>query len=214
MVRWSKLRWQLNRRFPRAFFFPLMSPDEFRLFARLTKDARAVIEYGSGGSTVYFLREKKRIHSVDSNPEFHRMMLGIPFVSSRIGNGLTLDFVDVGPTDMFGTPLSNERSSEWTRYVSQPWTRVQPGERVDLVLVDGRFRVACCLYSVRKILELGWSSTVILIHDFSKRKEYHVILPFLQELDSAMTLSAFRVRESPDLAELDRLLEEYTLVPR
>ena len=214
IIRSSKLRWLMNRRFPRAFFFPRMTREEFGLLAEMANDAWTIIEYGSGGSTVYFLRRNKRVFSVDSNPGFHQLMMSIPFVSSRIGNGLNLDFVDMGPTDTWGTPLSTEKSAEWPRYVSQPWSRVGSGDRVDLVLVDGRFRVACCLYSVQQLVERGWTETPILFHDFWDRKEYHVVLPFLHELKSSGTLAAFKPKAGLDAAELARVLAEYQRVPR
>lgn len=204
----------MHRKFPRAFFLPRMTREEFALLAELAEPAKTIIEYGSGGSTVFFLRKGKRIFSVDSNPFFHELMMSIPFISAHVGNGLNLDFVDVGPTDTWGTPVSADREDEWPRYVAQPWSRVDGSAPVDMVLVDGRFRVACALYSVRKIQQLGWRDTTVLIHDFWDRKEYHVVLPFLQELKSSGTLGAFKVREGFDPGELDRLLEEYTAVPR
>ncbi len=215
VIRSSRLKWRLNRHLPRAFFLPRMTHEEFGLLAAVAEPAKVIVEYGSGGSTVFFLRKAKTVISVDSNPEFHRFMMSIPYVSTRVGNGLNLDFVDIGPTDTWGTPLTTDRSSEWPRYVEQVWTRIDPNvDRVDLVLIDGRFRVACCLYSIQKLIEYGWSATLLLIHDFRDRKEYHVVLPFLTEVRSAGTLGVFRIRDDVDLSALRRLLEEYEQVPR
>jgi protein O-GlcNAc transferase len=214
VIRSSKFRWLMNRKFPRAFFFPRMTREEFVLLADATADAKTIIEYGSGGSTVWFLRQGKRIFSVDSNPGFHELMMSIPFVSRHVGRNLNLDFVDIGPTDTWGTPLSKDRQFEWPRYVAQPWTRVDGSVPVDIVLVDGRFRVACALHSVQRIRELGWTSARVLIHDFWDRPEYHVVLPFLKEEKARGTLGVFSVREDVDPVELDRLIREYQAVPR
>ena len=47
----------------------------------------------------------------------------------------------------------------------------------DLILVDGRFRVACCLNLLKfEKINKGFSS--IIIDDYSKRKEYHVLNSF------------------------------------
>ena len=214
VIRSSRFRWLMNRKFPRAFFFPRMTREEFALLVDVANDAKTIIEYGSGGSTIYFLRKGKRVISVDSNPGFHELMMSIPFVSRHVGDTLNLDYVDIGPTDTWGTPLSRERQSEWPRYVAQPWTRVDGSTPVDMVLVDGRFRVACALYSVQRIRELGWTATRVLIHDFWDRPEYHVVLPFLKDVKSSGTLGVFEVRDELDSVELNRLLEEYRLVPR
>ena len=192
-----------------------MTREEFALFEKLSATTNTVIEYGSGGSTIFFLRNRKKVFSVDSNPDFHRLMMAIPFVSRAIGTRLNLDFVDVGPTDTWGTPLSTDRAAEWPSYVSQPWSRVEhAGARVDMVLVDGRFRVACCLYSVRKLLEEQWPDTLIVMHDFWDRPEYHVVLPFVQEQGRAGTLAAFHPKPDADLSALERLFEEYSSIPR
>jgi hypothetical protein len=142
-------------------------------------------------------------------------MTAIPFVTRNIGNTLTLDFVDMGPTDTWGTPLSKDRLSEWPNYVELPWKRVDAaGSPVHLVLIDGRFRVACCLYSLRKIVESRAGSPLIVMHDFWDRPEYHVVLPFLDEYKSAGTLAAFRPKSEVDLSAVERLLVEYSSVPR
>ena len=215
LIRSSRLRWFLNRRFARAFFLPRMTREEFRLFVELAHHANTIIEYGSGGSTIWSLRNGKRIFSVDSNPDFHRFMTAIPLVREHIGDDLQLDFVDIGPTDTWGTPLSKERQSEWPKYVARPWSRVEAsGFSVDMVLIDGRFRVACCLYSLRKAVEGNAGSPLIVMHDFWDRPEYHVVLPFLIEHKSAGTLASFRVKPDVDPKAVEEMLTQYTSVPR
>ena len=48
----------------------------------------------------------------------------------------------------------------------------------DLILVDGRFRNACCLNLLNKI-NINKKVTIIL-DDFQKRKEYHYLQKFFK----------------------------------
>ena len=192
-----------------------MTREEYQLFAELAEPARSIIEYGSGGSTIYSLVRGKRVFSVDSNPDFHRFMLSIPVVSEKLGKDISLDYIDLGPTDTWGSPRTRDKVGDWPRYMAQPWTRINSMEPpVDLILVDGRFRVACFLYSLRRLHELGWPLTLLLIHDFWDRPEYQVILPFVEEHKRAGTLGAFRMKEDVDMGEVSRLISEYSLIPR
>ena len=47
----------------------------------------------------------------------------------------------------------------------------------DLILVDGRFRIACCLNLLTKI---GNKRSTIVLDDYKERKEYHYLNNFFE----------------------------------
>ena len=79
---------------------------------------------------------------------------------------LKIVYVDVGPVSSWGRPRSPENRHLWPAYSLQA---SYPG---DLVLVDGRFRVACVLSALRHDPE-----RVVLLHDYTDaRREYYGVL--------------------------------------
>ena len=57
----------------------------------------------------------------------------------------------------------------------------------NIILIDGRFRVACALDVFKKIK----NDTIILIHDYSKRINYHIIEKYYIKLKTWDSLAAF-----------------------
>ena len=56
----------------------------------------------------------------------------------------------------------------------------------DIILIDGRFRVACALDIFSKIR----SDTIVLIHDY-ERKAYHVVENYYIKIQSWSRLASF-----------------------
>ena len=84
----------------------------------------------------------------------------------------------------------------WPAYWRDPW---EAAGAVDLVLVDGRFRVACALAGVPR---LG-ADAVLLVHDFWQRASYQPpVLRHFDLLGSAGTLVLLAPRLPIDVAAL------------
>lgn len=206
-------KWDLSRKFPAIFFHPHMKRKEYLLFKELCKNKKVFLEYGSGGSTIYLLKSNKIVFSVESNPGFYQYMCSMKFIKRALNLNLHYKFVDLGPTNKWGKPLSEEYNENWPKYYEQIWQEIDPAlHQVDVVFIDGRFRVCCCLYSILKAIEYNWSNIVFIIHDFWRREKYHVVLDFLQETKSTENLVSFRIKNNIDLSRVKELLEEYTLV--
>lgn len=70
--------------------------------------------------------------------------------------------------------------------------------------MDGRFRVACIIETILK----SQPSTLIAVHDFWNRTEYHEALPFLEWHQSCGTFGVFRARPDVDKMRAKSLLEK------
>jgi hypothetical protein len=50
------------------------------------------------------------------------------------------------------------------------------------------------------------------MHDFWRREKYHVVLEFLQELESSTDLAAFKLKENINTGRVQQMINEYALV--
>ena len=120
---------------------------------------------------------------------------------------LHCDFGQVGP---WGFPAGVDRFRGFHQYACAPWDAAQTGGHTpDLVLVDGRFRVACFLYS----LVCARPGTVILFDDYADRPQYHVVEEFCLPIARAGRLARFEAGGVTDIPRLLRLFARYTVVP-
>ncbi len=186
-----------------------MPEAEAALLRAAYEDARVILEYGSGGSTVMAAEMGgKTVFSVESDPDWAQMMQGW-FAAHPPVAGTTVEVLlsDIGPTREWGYPVDE---SEWRRFARYPleiWGKprfVQP----DVVLVDGRFRIGCALaalYQTRAPIRLFFD-------DYANRKHYHKVEDFLGRPEITGRMAEFRVTPTPIPAE--RLLSLVTLMQR
>ena len=79
-------------------------------------------------------------------------------------------------------------------------------------MVDGRFRVACIL---KIILEFHkYSNFKVMVHDFWKRDEYHVVLKYLDIIDTVDTMGLFSIKKNVDLKLVEKDYHAYKFNPR
>ncbi len=182
---------------------PHMSADEAQCYGALLARSRTVIEYGSGGSTLMALEHGcvRKLVSVESDPAWVAQLESVPVVADAVDRDIAnLIYVNIGKVGSWGKPTGREMIDQWFRYPAAPW---QDLPDPDLVLVDGRFRVACVMETVLR----ASPRTLIAVHDFWDRPKYHVVLPFLDWQQSCGTLGVFRVKPGGDRTSAVRLLE-------
>lgn len=183
---------------------PAMTQPEVQLFSSFLRCSDRYLEFGSGGSTVLAANLVKRsIDSVDSSSEW------LEKVYSYCDENNTpvkprVHHVDIGPTKEWGNPKDESSIESWHLYHSQIWETTDVG-LCDLLLVDGRFRVACFLQT----LAHAHPSAIILIHDFKLRTNYHVARDFGHEIASSDTLSAFQRRSDYNPAHAAEILKRH-----
>jgi hypothetical protein len=78
-----------------------------------------------------------------------------------------------------------------------------------VVLIDGRFRVACCLAVILNQKHVKW----IIFDDYKSRPHYHVIAPFVNIVDSADSMIVCVPKRKFDRTEVEALYEEYKCNP-
>lgn len=200
---------------PPIIFIPIMhifskKPELFDgeensvLFKKYLKKCRVYGEYGCGLSTQYVLDNTNcSIISVDSSDFW------VNLVKSRSNNSkrLKIHYVDIGIVGEWGRPIDYKNRDNFKNYTDQLWEQT---EKPDVVLIDGRFRVACFLTCLLKA-PLG---TVIIFDDYIDRPEYHIIEEFIGKKEYSGRQAIFIVEqlEDAEIIKINELLERFRFV--
>lgn len=110
-------------------------------------------------------------------------------------------YVNTGPVNPGGGPKDESKKNSWCEYYNScKYRHVDP----DLVLVDGRWRVACALTAA-----LECPNAIFLIHDFKPRVSYHVLYNYFDVIEEVETLIALRVKPNISREEVLNVIEQY-----
>lgn len=116
---------------------------------RLNKEHK-IFEYGSGNSTIFYAKRVARVVSVEHDENWYQKILG-----SKPENA-----------EMIFTKL--ETGGEYSKKA------VLSNEKFDIIIVDGRDRVNCCIESVQALTPNG-----VVVLDDSHRVKYDGARAFL-----------------------------------
>jgi len=134
-------------------------------------EAGAILEYGSGGSTVLASEMPgKRVWSVESDQDWAGMMQGwLAANPPAEGTEVEVIWCDIGPTRDWGHPQGKGGYLRYPQYPLGVWERgdVAP----DVVLVDGRFRTGCALAAALYTKQ----PLRLLFDDYAPRRHYRRI---------------------------------------
>lgn len=179
-------------------------------YLEMVSSCQNYLEFGSGSSTIVVAGIGKPLTTVESSPKF------LSFVESRCRHirpdspVSSMNFVhgDIGETGPWGRPIfpSHKRPQRWRNYPLAPWIELGGTYRADLVLVDGRFRVACALALVLHQKDTDWD---LLVDDFSDRPEYSPIAEFAQLRGVSGRMAHFHPKHDVDLGEAAKAFEYF-----
>jgi len=182
-------------------------------FLECLATAAAYVEFGAGGSSVLAAVHGMRFTSVESDRSF---MNAVKRKIASIGRldlaKQTFIHVDIGATEAWGKPLFQRatpgRIRRWRRYPLAPWPAMERLPGPYLVLVDGRFRVACALAAARFLR--GQGGGAILIDDYIEREHYRPVEVFLVRQRAVGRMALFTVRDDLDPQTLDAAIENFS----
>lgn len=173
-----------------------------RLFTDAFSRCRTYAEYGCGASTIWCANNSDvPIMAVDTSAEWiERVREG-----ADRKEGIEIIHVDLGELGDWGRPVSYRRRAIFGNYINAPWTfDLKP----DLILVDGRFRVACFLQS----LVNAAAGSTILFDDYTERPNYHLVEEFVERADTCGTMAKFIVPDGLDRDTIAKEIEAFRYV--
>ena len=172
------------------------------LFKKYLDKSKIYGEYGVGVSTVFANRyNNKHTIAVDSDKNW---ILNIK-KNLLDSNNLEITHIDLGKLKTWGTPEGYEFRQNFKKYLSAIWGK---SLKPDIVLVDGRFRVACFLTSLLNADE----GSIIIFDDYTVRPEYHIVEIFEKPIETNGRQAAFKVSGNYDTKELKYFIEKFEFV--
>jgi hypothetical protein len=139
--------------------------------------ANCYLEYGSGATTMLAATiGVSDVVSTESDPNWlAALRYKLRLLESQ--TRAELIHIDIGPTGNWGFPTSEAHWRNYPNYPVAAWTHcLSHSLTPDVVLIDGRFRVACFLSS----LLFGAPGARILFDDYFDRPYYHCVERFLR----------------------------------
>lgn len=184
---------------------PAMTEAEQQLFLKYLKQAQHYFEFGSGGSTVWAVEHGLTVQGVESDPAW------VQALQDQLGQQCQVAVADIGPTGDWGYPLQIEQSDKFPRY-SQ--AILEHEQSFDLILIDGRFRVACTMAAIQHITKHHTQdSTIIFIHDFWNRPQYRSVLEFLVFIEQVDSAGVFKVKKNIELNDVADMWFKFSTNP-
>ena len=167
-----------------------MTEEELELLRNEQENSKIYLEFGSGNSTLMAASccHIQQMVVVESDDSFFRANVDPnPEIKEALVSGkLNYQYINVGKTEEWGYPITFDYMESWSNYHSKAF---HFGMNYDLVLVDGRFRIACILQTCLSCS----NKTRILVHDFFIRPSYFVVLPFLILIKQVDTFGLFKI---------------------
>lgn len=209
---------RLDKILPIPLFYQLhtfkMTSDEITLFDETIKKSRYYLEFGLGGSTIRtLLKSNAMVFSVDSSSEWIDELREYSYIRMMENQRLKLFHVNIGPIRKWGHPVDKGINKEKFPYYSGYVFDQIKNVKLDTVLIDGRFRVACALKTIMEYSNKG--NILLLIHNFWNRyHKYHVLLNYLVEVNRADKLSLFSIKKNVDLDSVKNNYEIYKYDPK
>lgn len=193
------------------------SMETTRWFISKLKESRNYLEYGSGGSTYLAAQYGVPFVCVDSDGFFLKQLKNkIESDGFLNESNQTYHHANIGLTEGWGRPAvfkqpSIQRLNLFRKYSDLPEVYTRKLYIPDLILVDGRFRVACAL----KILQFlgdkkGWT---LIVDDYVNRPQYHVIEEYAQLKFCVGRMAVFNEIKSSQPESLESTIRQYEVIP-
>lgn len=174
------------------------------MFKRVVGAATSYGEYGCGRSTEWVIANTcARVVAVDTSKDWIEFVKNTSNQSER----LNAHYVDVGRLAAWGRPESYAHREHFVDYTDWIWEQ-EPKPQV--VLIDGRFRVACFLTTLLR----ATPGTTIIFDDYLNRSQYHIVEELVPRVELCGRQCRFVVptRDKLDATAAEELLERFRYV--
>lgn len=197
---------------------PMMASAEFRHLATVLREQKPerYLEIGSGHSTSLYPPMAARSWVVDNYQPWCDVVQERPVVRCLRDKGvlqyncLSSTHSEIKLGDL-GVPASaSDYEAMGQAYLGAVAAFGAEAESFDVALVDGRYRVACAL----RLLTLIHDSSLVILHDFWNRPQYHAVLDFYNVVSRKVTLVVLSRKPTAELpAGWERAYQAYVGTP-
>lgn len=193
---------------PNMSLKPHFTETDQKLFDKYLEKSKRYFEFGSGNSTIY-VASKPHITflgSIENEQNwYNQTKTNLKNVQRSSELELIYNYIH---THSDGMPWGNPRKVDSIAFKNY-YSSYKPEYNADLILIDGRFRVSCCLDLYHKI----GMDTVIFFDDFLNRPYYHDILQYFDIIESGNVAVVLK-KKLNRLEGIQSLKEQYATVSR
>lgn len=150
----------------------LMTAKEIRKIRNYLHKDDVVLEWGSGGSTLYFPLFVKEYHSIEHSKKWFNK------INPKIPYNANIHFVKANKKTYRCYKRKNYK--DYIEYVHKLGI-----PKFDKVLIDGRGRKFCA----KEVLPYLKENSIVFIHDWHWRERYHSILEFYKKIDEIKSIN-------------------------
>ena len=160
---------------------PFLAVNDKQMFYKYLDKSKIYFEYGSGGSTYQASIRNNiiKIYSVESDKKWQNILQ-----QKITSNNVTYFFNEMNVLpNTWGYPGPNSSRIQhinYSNYIRK--LTLEEQQSIDLILIDGRFRVACCL----KCFDIINTDCLIVFDDFLDRPQYHVVLDYYDIVENTI----------------------------
>ena len=178
----------------------LFDGDDY-LFKKYLKNCNIYFEYGVGDSTIWVLENtSSRIISVDTDKKWINKV-----DISKNKKRIDINWINLGEIENWGRPKTYEYRKHFIDYISNVWTF---NLKADVILIDGRFRVASFLFSLINAKE----GSIIIFDDYMNRPNYHVVEELIEVYEDFGRQAVFKVPKVFNKKIAEELLKKFIYV--
>lgn len=191
------------------------------------------LEFGAGASTLIAASKNINTVTIESDPLFMRAVFD-SLKAKKIDKYVTPIIRPVGLVGPWGapfvslfSPISKKRSQLFREYSEPPllnglrstdkdqFKKIIGGAEylADLILIDGKFRVACALKLLKYFRCHRHIDYEIMVDDYVGREQYHILEKFFEVGVKMDELVTFHHKTKIDDDELSQTIKRFELIP-
>ncbi len=178
------------------------------MFYKYLDKSKIYFEFGSGGSTYQACSKNNilKVYSVESDKEWHDKLKKI-ITTDKIQ--YIYNEMDTQPNN-WGMPGPNSTILQQISY-SDHIKNISENDKnkIDFILIDGRFRVACCL----KCFDIINEKCFIAFDDFLKRPYYSIVLNYYDIIEQTIDKKMVILKKKSNIKYIPNdLIKKYELI--
>lgn len=184
---------------------PHFKPNDKIMFIKHLNKCSNFLEYGCGGSTFLAVSSSNinNVYSIESDKEWIQKVDKSLNLDAKTKLKFFYKEILTRPNN-WGNPGRNCPLLNKKNY-SDGINDMEIMKHIDLVLIDGRFRVACCLKLYDKISE----NCLIAFDDYMNRNFYHVVEKYFKIIDHTQDKCMVILQKIPNLTMDNNLIQTY-----
>jgi hypothetical protein len=200
-------------------------------FLKCIRGCKQYLEFGAGASTLVAASEGVNTVTIESDAMFMAAVVN-SLCNKKIDQYVTPITRQIGLLGPWGSPfisifspVTRNRARSFREYSAPPQPPVDSFRSKhqynmtegnvylpDLILIDGKFRVACALKLLEYFRHYGHTDYEIIVDDYVGREQYHIIEKFFEVEKKMDEFAIFHHKSNIDHAKLLQTIMQFELI--